>query len=115
MRLSVTDVNDNSPNITSYSGLSLIVSENNNVGQILGNVSVSDEDSGENGRISFRVDPPNTPVSINDNGEFVMIACVHVLYLCVYVCSSVYIWFVYMCVCQNMYTHTHTIYTQTGV
>ena len=77
VRLSVTDVNDNSPNITGYSGLSLIVSENNNVGQILGNVSVSDEDSGENGRISFRVDPPNTPVSVNDNGEIVMTAVVN--------------------------------------
>ena len=77
VRLSVTDVNDNSPIITGYSGLSLIVSENNNVGEILGNVSVSDEDSGENGRISFRVDPPNTPVSVNDNGEIVMTAVVN--------------------------------------
>ena len=77
VRLSVTDVNDNSPNITGYSGLSLIVSENNNVGEILGNVSVSDEDSEENGRISFRVDPPNTPVSVNDNGEIVMTAVVN--------------------------------------
>ena len=77
VRLSVTDVNDNSPIITDYSGLSLIVSENNDVGEILGNISVRDEDSGVNTRISFHVDPPTTPVSVNDNGEIVMTAVVN--------------------------------------
>ena len=72
VRISITDVNDNSPNITSLSGSSLVVSENNNVGEILGNVSFTDEDSGENGQATFRVDPPDTPVSVNNNGEIIM-------------------------------------------
>ena len=72
VRIFITDVNDNSPNITSISGSSLVVSENNNVGEILGNVSFSDEDSGENGQVTFRVNPPDTPVSVNNNGGIIM-------------------------------------------
>ena len=72
VRISITDVNDNSPSITSLSGSSLEVSENNNIGEILGNVSFSDKDSGENGQVTFRVDPLDTPVSVNNNGEIIM-------------------------------------------
>ena len=72
VRIIITDVNDNSPNITSLSGSSLVVSENNNVGEILGDISFTDEDSGENGQVTFRVDPPDSPVSINNNGEIIM-------------------------------------------
>ena len=72
VRISITDFNDNSPSITSLSGSSLVVAENNNVGKILGSVSFTDEDSGENGQVTFRVDPPNTPVSVNNNGDIIM-------------------------------------------
>ena len=72
VRIIITDVNDNSPNITTLSGSSLVVSENNNVGEILGDISFTDEDSGENGQVTFRVDPPDSPVSVNNNGEIIM-------------------------------------------
>ena len=77
VRIFITDVNDNSPSITSLSGLSLVVSENNNIGEIVGNVSFSDVDSGENGQVTFRVDPPDTPVSVNNNGEIIMTTSVN--------------------------------------
>ena len=72
VRIFITDVNNNDPSITSLLGASLVVSENKNIGKMVGNVSFNDKDSGENGQVTFRVDPPDTPVSVNNNGEIIM-------------------------------------------
>ena len=77
VRVSVTDANDNDPEITGNSGTSLEVAENNVIGLVLGNISFTDKDAGVNGQVTYRILPPATPISVNSNGEIVMTASVN--------------------------------------
>jgi hypothetical protein len=77
VRVSVTDANDNDPEITGNSGTSLKVAENNVIGLVLGNISFMDKDAGVNGQVTYRILPPATPVNVNSDGEIVMTASVN--------------------------------------
>ena len=64
----VGDINDNSP-VIMYSGTVIEVSENNMVDATIGQVELSDADSGDNGRVDVTVRPADTPVRVTPSGQ----------------------------------------------
>ena len=79
-RIIVLDVNDNSPQLSlfdTHSSSDLNVIENNLIGESIGRLNFSDADSGNNGNVSFVLDPSDVPVMVNSNGEIVMTASVN--------------------------------------
>uniref|UniRef100_A0A8B9J477 Cadherin domain-containing protein n=1 Tax=Astyanax mexicanus TaxID=7994 RepID=A0A8B9J477_ASTMX len=93
--IQIVDVNDNAPEIE-VTSLSVAIAENSKPGTTVALISVSDLDSGMNGKVSCSV-PEDIPFSLI---PCVLSVCVCV---CVYVCVCVCV-YIYICVKNHFYS-----------